>query len=76
MAVASQMVVCVAQNTNAASGGHCCAFNAPGTYGRSYTQQHGQDTREDAYLYGLNIQEQWDYALSCDPDLIFITGLE
>ena len=69
-----QMVVCVAQNTNAASGGHCCAFNAPGTYGRSYTQQHGQDTREDAYLYGLNIQEQWDYALSCDPDLIFITG--
>ncbi|MFR5872236.1 MAG: hypothetical protein ACLUEV_12175, partial [Alistipes sp.] len=26
------------------------------------------------YLYGLNIQEQWDYALQCDPDLIFVTG--
>ena len=69
-----EMVVCVAQNANDASGGHCCAFNAPGTYGRSYTQQRGQDTREDAYLYGLNIQEQWDYALQCDPDLIFVTG--
>ena len=69
-----EMVVCVAQNANDASGGHCCAFNAPGTYGRSYTQQRGQDTREDAYLYGLNLQEQWDYALQCDPDLIFVTG--
>ena len=69
-----EMVVCVAQNANDASEGHCVAFNAPGTYGRSYTKAHGHDTTAGAYLYGKNIQEQWDYAIRCDPDLIFITG--
>ncbi len=69
-----QVTVGVAQNARDASGGHCYAFNAPGTYGRSYTQSNGQDSRPDAYLYGLNFAEQWDRAFELDPELVFITG--
>ena len=69
-----EMTVGVAQNASDASGGRCCAFNAPGTYGRSYTKHNGHDMRKDAYLYGLNVQEQWDRALENDPDLVFVTG--
>jgi len=69
-----QVTVGVAQNANDASGGHCYAFNAPGTYGRSYTQTNGQDPRPDAYLYGLNFAEQWGRAFELDPELVFITG--
>lgn len=29
---------------------------------------------ENAYLYGLNFQQQWDYAIGKDPELIFVTG--
>lgn len=29
---------------------------------------------ENAYYYGLNFQQQWEYALEIDPDMIFITG--
>ena len=29
---------------------------------------------EDATLYGINFQEQWDYALEIDPEIIFVTG--
>ncbi len=46
----------------------------PLTYGRSYTKAAGQDTRPDAYLKGLNFQEQWGRAFELDPDLVFITG--
>ncbi len=69
-----EVPVGVAQNANDASGGHCYAFNAPGTYGRSYTHANGQDPRPDAYLYGLNFQEQWNRALQLDPELVFVTG--
>lgn len=69
-----QVTVGVAQNANDASGGHCYAFNAPGTYGRSYTRQFGQDPRPEAYLYGLNFAEQWSCAFELDPELVFITG--
>lgn len=64
----------MAQNARNASGGHCYAFNAPGTYGRSYTQSNGQDPRPDAYLFGLNFSEQWSRAFELDPELVFITG--
>ena len=57
-----QACVGVAQNARYASGGHCCAFNLPRTYGRSYTSK-GWDKRENAYLYGANVQEQWDRAI-------------
>ncbi|MCR5056527.1 MAG: hypothetical protein K6B54_06415 [Clostridia bacterium] len=29
---------------------------------------------ENAYYYGINFQEQWDFALSVDPDIVFVTG--
>ena len=69
-----QVTVGVAQNACDASGGHCYAFNAPGSYGRSYTKKSGHDTRDDAYLYGLNFQEQWSRAFELDPELVWITG--
>ena len=69
-----QVTVGVSQNARDASGGHCYAFNAPGAYGRSYTQTNGQDPRPDAYLYGLNFTEQWSRAFELDPELVFITG--
>ncbi len=69
-----QVTVGVAQNASDASGGHASGFNTPLTYGRSYTKTNGQDSRTDAYLYGLNFQEQWGRALQLDPDLIFVTG--
>ena len=69
-----QVTVGVAQNANDSSRGHWHAFNAAGTYGRSYTKSHGQDPRPDAYFYGLNFQEQWSRAFELDPDFVFITG--
>lgn len=69
-----EVTVGVAQNANDASGGHWYAFNAPGTYGRSYTKARGQDMRPNAYLYGLNFQEQWSRAFHLKPDLVFVTG--
>lgn len=29
---------------------------------------------ENAVNYGLNFQEQWDYAIKVDPDVVFVTG--
>lgn len=70
-----QCVVGIAQNARHLSGGHCCAFNLPGTYGRSYSGKNGFDPREDAYLYGTNFQEQWDRAVDeIAPELVFVTG--
>lgn len=44
-------------------------------FGRSYsTILKGHDKRENAYLYGKNFEEQWEYALKVDPEFIFITG--
>jgi len=64
----------VAQNASDASGGHASGFNTPLTYGRSYTKAEGQNTDPDAYLKGLNFQEQWNGVFDLDPELIFITG--
>lgn len=63
----------VAQNCR--DGLICTHFNDVGTYGRSYTyrDKHTKVT-EDSYLYGYNVQEQWDYAMKIDPDFVFITG--
>lgn len=57
-------------------------------YGRSHTtdenfsytyKRAGEDFTakagiENDHYYGLNFQEQWDYAIASDPDVIFITG--
>lgn len=63
----------VAQNCR--DGLICTHFNDVGTYGRSYTyrDKHTKVT-ETSYLYGYNVQEQWDYAMKIDPDFVFITG--
>ena len=69
-----QATVGVGQNASDASGGHASGFNTPLSYGRSYTKTNGQDTRPDAYLNGLNFQEQWSRAFTINPDVIFVTG--
>lgn len=69
-----EVPVGVAQNACDASGGHCAAFNLPGSYGRSYTRRKGHDPRPDAYKYGLNFAEQWERAFELDPEFVFITG--
>lgn len=51
------------------------AMNDKGqVYGRSYTRSKGFDRRQNACLYGLNFQEQWDRVLELDPKLVFVTG--
>ena len=60
---------------NARDGRICTHFNDKGTYGRSYTHEHGHGRlTEDSYLYGLNVQEQRERALELDPDYVFVTG--
>lgn len=81
-----QMTVNVAQNANAYG---LVAMNdyRGGVFGRGYTHRNyefkytyqGQEytidkETENAFLYGLNFQQQWDYALQVDPDFIFVTG--
>ncbi len=84
----STEMICVsaAQNANEHS---MVAMNDPagGVRGRAYTKgdyayryQYQNKTvtidqnTKDAYLYGLNFQQQWDYAIEQDPQVIFITG--
>ena len=51
---------------------------AKGNYSYSYTYKNQKVTvnqsTKNAYTYGLNFQQQWDYALSVNPDFIFVTG--
>ncbi len=68
-----QVTVSVAQNWNAKRG--LTAMNGENVYGRHYSVKEGKyDTRKNAKLYGVNFQEQWDYAIEIDPEIIFITG--
>lgn len=80
-----QVCVSVAQNCNENG---LCAMNAEGeVQGRSYTKgdysysysYKGETvtvnkTTENSMYYGLNFQQQWDYALEVDPEFIFVTG--
>jgi len=64
------------------------AMNGDHNMGRSFTMQRGYSysyayrgekikvdkSIENSLLYGLNFQEQWDYAISVDPEIIFVTG--
>lgn len=81
-----QICVSVAQNANEIG---LSAMNSPtgtvqgrgfadGDYSYSYTYA-GQEITvdkniENAHFYGLNFQQQWDYAIEQDPDFIFVTG--
>lgn len=81
-----QMCVSVAQN---ADENGLTAMNDPeGTVqGRSFTDEYfsysytykGKEitvdkNTENSILYGLNFQQQWDYAIENDPEFIFVTG--
>lgn len=81
-----QMCVSVAQNANENG---LIAMNSPvGTVqGRSFTDGDFSYTYtyagkeitvnkdiENSLLYGLNFQQQWDYAIENDPEFIFVTG--
>jgi len=55
------------------------AFSTSAFYGdttnRTRSWHDGaNDPAEDAYLYGYNFAEQFDYVYKCNPDIIFITG--
>ncbi len=80
-----QMCVSVAQN--AANGKLTAQNSGPDVQGRSFT--HGEysysykkgsemitvnSSTENSVLYGLNFQQQWDYAIKCNPDFIFVDG--
>lgn len=67
-----EMTVGVAQNWN----GALSAMNASGTvFGRSYSGiTKTLDISAGASLKGINFQEQWNYAISKNPQFIFITG--
>ena len=68
-----QMCVCVAQNWSAKVG--LTPMNAGDyVFGRGYTNEFGVNTSDEAVMAGLNIAEQWEYALKVDPDFIYITG--
>jgi hypothetical protein len=67
-----QVTVGVSQNWSEERG--LTAMNAPGSFGRSYTDKNGHSTNPGSVNYGLNFQEQWDRALELDPEFIFITG--
>ncbi len=81
-----QMAVGVAQNY---SKNGLVAMNDPrgGVYGRSYASGNysysytingkkitASSSMTDSLLYGINFQQQWDYAIKQNPDFIFVTG--
>ena len=66
-----QITVGVAQNANALYGG--TAMNGIDVYGRSFSMKTASLQIPTQY-YGINFQEQWDYAIEVNPDLIFVTG--
>ncbi len=81
---AQQMTVSTAQNVNIDG---VTAMNGKGVYGRSYTRNNffytytymGYEVKIDqnsynSVLYGLNFQQQWDYAMYVDPQFILING--
>jgi len=82
-----QVTVGVAQNADyerqvltAMSGYHVMGRSyAKGDYSYTYTKEDGSQvvcnsTMENSKFYGINFQQQWDYAISLNPEFIFVTG--
>ncbi|MBQ7699733.1 MAG: hypothetical protein IJT49_05265 [Clostridia bacterium] len=67
-----QITVGVAVNHNYVTH-QLSAMNGENIIGRTYTSK-GIDTQPDAVKYGANFAEQFEYAISVDPKVIFITG--
>ncbi len=44
------------------------------SWGRGYTSNNKVNGNTDNIERGANFQEQWDYAISVDPKIIFVTG--
>ncbi len=81
-----QMTVGVAQNVNVVEH-KSTAMNGENVAGRSYAfgqysysyKKDGKTVKvtpniENSVLYGINFQQQWDYAIEVDPTFIFVTG--
>lgn len=79
-----QMTVGVAQNATVE---FLTAMNGKNVLGRSYahgdyhyTYTYRNETIkvdksiDNSKLYGINFQQQWDYAIKTDPEFIFVTG--
>ena len=71
--VLEQITVGVAINHN-----YVKSIIAPMSYGeniigRTWTSR-GYDTRENALLYGACFAEQWENAISVDPEIVFVTA--
>ncbi len=79
--------MCVSVSQNAVDGSLAAQNDVRGAQGRSFT--HGDysysynyagqtikvdKTIDNSDFYGLNFQQQWDYAIECDPDFIFVDG--
>ena len=71
--IVEQVTVGVAQNHNYKTH-KLSAMNNPYNAGRSYTLDESHLGEPDSKLYGYNFSEQFDYALSLDPKVIFVTG--
>ncbi len=77
----------IAQNANYETQS-LSAMNSGANMGRSYAGQKNYsysykyrgkrikvDSKiENSKFYGRNFQEQWDYAISVDPEIVFVTG--
>ncbi|MEA4888853.1 MAG: hypothetical protein VB070_05260 [Clostridiaceae bacterium] len=53
--------------------GDSALYGEPANRGRSFHEGRNDLTR-DAGLWGYNFAEQWERALSVDPEIVFITG--
>jgi len=49
-------------------------LNGAKNWDRGYTSSNPVNGNMDAILHGANFQEQWDYAISVDPNMVFVTG--
>lgn len=79
---------CYDENGNKTGRNPCSAMNGPKNMGRSWTHDKNykitydycgkqvvlDNTVENSKIYGFNFQEQWDFAISQDPEVIFVTG--
>ncbi len=78
--------ICVGVSQNANNDG-LVAMNGKGVYGRSYAKGNYSYTYKyldseivvdknipNSKLYGINFQQQWDYAHENDPKFVWITG--
>lgn len=69
---AEQVSVSVGQNLDEETG-EVRMMSTGQARGRSF-HNGKEDPRPDAFLYGLNFQEQWGRAIELDPDVTFVTG--